>query len=61
MIIRHVEFTIDFDLTCIGLDKEDFEGDTKENVRESVIDYILSDTGELIDYLEIKKVWYEEE
>lgn len=58
---RHVEFTIDFDLTCWGEDAEDFEGDTLESIRENVIDYLEDSAYELIENLVIKKVWYEED
>ena len=59
-MIRHVEFSINFDLTCWG-EKEDFEIDTEKMIEEDTIDFIINDTGELIDHLVINKVWYEEE
>ena len=62
-MIRHIEFTIDFDfdLTCWAESMEDFENDSTEFIYEQVADYIINDTGELLDYLTIKKIWYEED
>lgn len=59
-MIRHVEFTINFDLTCDGV-KEDFEWDTILDIKKSVAEYIMDTPGELIDNLEINKVWYEKD
>ena len=59
-MIRHVEFTIKFDLTCDG-EKEDFEWDTILNIKESVEDYIFDSPEKLIDNLKINKVWYEKD
>ena len=59
-MIRHIEFTINYDLTCWG-EKEDFEIDTQENMVESLVDYITTYTDDLLPYLTIKKIWYEEE
>ena len=60
-MIRHIELTIDFDLTCWAESMEDFENDTEESIKETIDDYIINDTGELLDYLTIKKIWYEED
>ena len=60
-MIRHIEFSIDFDLTCWGEDEEDFEGDTPEMIREEVIDWIINESAELLEGLKINKVWYEQE
>ena len=62
-MIRHVEFTInfDFDLTCWGVDKEDFEADTEESIRAEIGDFLQEGTEEVLKYLVIKKVWYEED
>ena len=68
---RHIEVTIDFDLTCWAIDKEDFgfeEDETpKDNeydydeVKECIYDYIESSPDELYRIMQIKKVWYEED
>ena len=60
-MIRHIELTIDFDLTCWAESMEDFETDTEESIKETIDDYIINDSAELLDYLTIKKIWYEEE
>lgn len=60
-MIRHIEFTIDFDLTCWAENMEDFENDSIEFINEEVADYIIHSSGELLDHLTIKKIWYEEE
>ena len=59
-MIRHIEFVINYDLTCYG-EKEDFETDTKENMTESLIDYVTTYTEDLLPYLTIKKIWYEDD
>lgn len=59
-MIRHVEFTIKFDLTCDG-EKEDFEWDTIPSIKESVEDYIFDSPEKLINNLKINKVWYEKD
>ena len=60
-MIRHVELTIDFDLTCWAESMEDFENDDMEMINECVADYIIHDSAELLEHLTIKKIWYEEE
>ena len=60
-MVRHIELTIDFDLTCWAESMEDFENDTEESIKETIDDYIINDSAELLDYLTIKKIWYEEE
>lgn len=59
-MIQHIEFTINFDLTCDG-EKEDFEIETPSNIKESVIHYILDNPEKLINNLKINKVWYEKD
>ena len=60
-MIRHIEFTIDFDLTCWAESMEDFENDSIEFINEEVTDYIIHDSTDLLDHLTIKKIWYEED
>lgn len=60
-MIRHIELTIDFDLTCWAESMEDFETDTEESIKETIDDYIVHDSVELLDCLTIKKIWYEED
>jgi len=60
-MVRHIEFTIDFDLTCWAESMEDFENDSMEFINEEVADYIINDSGELLDHLVIKKIWYGED
>ena len=60
-MIRHIEFTIDFDLTCWAESMEDFENDSTEFINEEVADYIIHCSDEFLDHLTIKKIWYEEE
>jgi hypothetical protein len=60
-MVRHIEFTINFDLTCWAPSMEDFENDSTEFINEEVADYIINDSGELLDYLTIEKIWYEED
>lgn len=55
-MIRHIEITINFDLTCWGQDAEDFEGDSTETINETVEDYIVNDSAELLENVTIKKV-----
>ena len=59
-MIRHIEFTIDLDLACWG-EKEDFETDASEYIKESVEDFVLYNPDDLIPHIKIKKVWYEED
>ncbi len=59
-MVRHIEFTINFDLTYDGV-KEDFEWDTILDIKESVADCILDSPEKLIDNLKINKVWYEKD
>ena len=60
-MVRHIELTIDFDLTCWAESMEDFENDDTEMINECVADYILNDSSELLDHLTIKRIWYENE
>lgn len=60
-MVRHIELTINFDLTCWAESMEDFENDSKESIEELVDDYIINDSIELLPNVEIKKVWYEED
>ena len=59
-MIRHIELTIKFDLTCWGQDAEDFENDNAETINEAIADYIINNSVELLENLTIDKVWYEE-
>ena len=61
-MIRHIEFTIDYseDMTCSG-EKEDFEIDTEDSIKNSLYDYLYDMRTELIHYAVIKKIWYEED
>ena len=59
-MIRHIELTINYDLTCWG-EKEDFEIDTEERLTEEIEDYIINNSTSLLKHLTIKKIWYEEE
>ena len=58
---RHIEITINFDLTCWGQDKEDFENDNIEAINETVADYIINDSADLLENVTIKKIWDEED
>lgn len=68
-MIRHIEFTIDFDLTCWAIGYEDFGFDEmpKENeydydeVKECIFEYIDKCPEALYEVMKIKKVWYEED
>lgn len=60
-MVRHIEITINFDLTCWAQDAEDFESDNMEAINEEVADYIIHDSPTLLENLTINKVWYEEE
>ena len=70
-MIRHIEFTIDFDLTSWAISKEDFGFDEDEipkdneydydEVKECIYDYIENNPEELYAVMQIKKVWYEED
>ena len=59
MILRHIEFTIDFDLTCYG-ESEDFEIDNDINIKEDIEDWVVNESSEFLPYIKIKKIWYEE-
>jgi len=61
IMVRHIEFTIDFDLTCWAESMEDFETDSMEFINEEVADYVINSSGELLDHLVIKKIWYGED
>ena len=60
-MVRHIELTIDFDLTCWAENMEDFANDSTEFINEEVADYIINSADELLDHLTIKKIWYEED
>ncbi len=60
-MVRHIELTIDFDLTCWAESMEDFENDDMEYINERIADYIMHNSVELLDHLVIKKIWYEED
>ena len=60
-MVRHIEFTIDFDLTCSAISMEDFKTDSMEFINEEVADYIIHSSDKLLDHLVIKKIWYEED
>lgn len=60
-MIRHIELTIDFDLTCWAESMEDFENDSIEFINEEVADYIIHNSDDLLNHLVIKKIWYEED
>ena len=60
-MVRHIELTIDFDLTCWAESMEDFENDSTEFINEEVADYIINSSDELLEHLTIKKIWYEED
>lgn len=57
---RHMEFTINFDLTCWG-EAEDFETDSIDSLQESLADYIIHSPEEFIPKMEDVKIWYEED
>lgn len=57
---RHMEFTINFDLTCWG-ETEDFETDSIDSLQESLADYIMHSPEEFIPKMEDVKIWYEED
>ena len=59
-MIRHLELVIDFDLTCWG-EAEDFESDSPEGLKESIEDYIIHNSDDLLDHLTHKNIWYEED
>ena len=61
-MIRHIELTMEnFDLTCWAQDMEDFEMDTEESIKESVLDFLYDEPETLIENIKIKKIWYEED
>ena len=60
-MIRHIEFTIDFDLTCWAESMKDFANDSKEFINEEIADYVINSSDEFLDHLTIKKIWYEED
>jgi hypothetical protein len=60
-MIRHIEFTIDFDLTCRE-DMEVFETySDEEYLKNDIAEYINENTAEIMEHIIIKKVWYEED
>lgn len=60
-IVKHTEFILSGDLTCWGLDLEDFEIDTEETTRRALIEYLLDNVEDFLDNLEITRVYYERE
>ena len=48
-MIRHIEFTIDFDLTCWAEDMEDFGDGSQETIEESLYNYFEDAPYELIN------------
>ena len=60
-MIRHIEFTINFDLTCWDEDMEFFEMQSEESILEGIADYINESTPELMEHLTINRIWYEED
>lgn len=60
-IVRHIEFILSGDVTCWAQDKEDFEIDTKESIREQVVDYLMTDVADFFNSLEITDIYYTEE
>ena len=70
-MIRHIEFTIDFDLTCSAISKEDFGFEEDEipkdneydydEIEESIKNYLFDDVSDILNHIVIKKVWYEED
>ena len=61
-MIRHIELTMEnFDLTCWAEGMEDFEMDTEESIKESVLDFLYDEPEALIENIKIKKIWYEED
>lgn len=59
-MVRHIEFTIDYDLTCWGL-TEDFETDSPEYLQEHLREFIYNNSSDLLDCVKIHKIWYEED
>jgi hypothetical protein len=60
-MIRHIEFTIDFDLTCRE-DVEVFETySDEEYLKNDIAEYINENTAKIMEHVIIKKVWYEED
>ena len=59
-MVRHIEFTINFDLTCWG-EPEDFETDDPINIKESIEDWVCNESDSFLDHLKLNKVWYEED
>lgn len=57
---RHIEFTINFDLTCWG-EPEDFATDTPEAIKESIECWVIDESSSFLDYLKLNNVWYEED
>ncbi len=58
---RHIEFTINYDLTCWDEDMEFFRMETEESIKEGIYDYIEDSPDELMAHLIINKIWYEED
>ena len=60
-MIRHIEFIINYDLTCYADSLEDFCFDDKYSIEDAVYNYFNNSPTELLDNIKIKKVWYEME
>ena len=58
---QHVEFTIDFDLTCWGQDAEDFIHLTEYDIIRNTKEWIENNPWEIVDHMKIKNIWYEDD
>ena len=59
-MVRHIEFTINFDLTCWG-EPEDFETDSPENIKEAIEDWVCNESADFLNHIKLNNVWYEED
>lgn len=55
-MIKHVELTADFYLTCWVENKKDFEIDTRKLILEDAKKYFYDNPSELIENLEIVSI-----
>ena len=68
-MVRHIEITINLDISCWAEDWEDFGYETKPNdneydydeIKEVIWGYIDECPDELYEVMKINKVWYEED